>query len=1542
MRRLAALVVLVIGASTARAQSPEQALNKAYDVFLRPLFQKDFASLKNEVLGPLQGIGKILKGAGELGAQTMNRVWREIGQKAKSLFPKGGARAAAPSEELYRLASKYLGGTACAPAAGKRPASLACALAAKYLRGGVLDKAQLAAFVKDAGAVGEELVAQAKELERAAGQAQDLGAAAKGESQSFLQGGMKAFEFIFGLKDRLKKKVQDLVWMKPPPESPTDTRNDEKIKNWFRTQVDEVTGVFNLPVLAWIPKEGLGWLKTTSVDLLAKLATPFIRLIQFLDGKIKKAVAVMIRAAMEGAVNLDAKLTEVMRNLGIPRPPPFLLEMIRKGADLLGRTLGSFGGYVLKLNPRLEAFVTDVVSGVADSGEALNDAMGTMMDTGLAISGDDLAPLDGEAKEKFEAGLRKLGAPSKDPKYRAAVLKLRLEVNKERYAKAFEIKREKVDEALGKVLDALTRAFTAFATPLLNQVSGLITKLAIQPLLNNVGKKIVTWLINLIPEAGGAIGAVWDVIAGVVIPVVLDTVPPLFISLALEFVSDWVKDLRYDLMEQLYKDGGALLAKFQSGPLRKFYEVFKVVKAGIDSLKEGLDKGMAAMLEGPVMKMLVSKLPPGLGELIATAVAAALEEIFKPENIQGGKFQLDLSKVLLTVLRKTKPLLEEFMAKNLVRLGANQDLVSALRGGLGAASGRVLSTLESSKDIGKLLQANVIRSVIADGIRGASKGAAGFLAGKLLGFPETPAELKRCGPEVKEGIESALVSVADLVEKANEAAEVFRKGFVGIVPVAAKFLKRPLKAFLSCGMKDARFEKFVRLLDPALDELVTFFAEEENVKKLLQGGLPVMIGLVVKVASYPIGVLLAEGLGDPELAGAIAAALRKGGDKLMEPNFLANLAKRGLLGTLVDIARIAKEPIILALARRFNDPDFKTTLETSYEELLQGLEPEVLAKQGVMALVQRATLPWARFAFGKAMDLLKDNVPAAKAKLAELADGVVSAFTDPTAKLAVKSAADAVVTGLGEGASAFADAAKTQCQPKIQDFSQRTFQNVFDCLKTALKTGAVAGADAAILSAVGKAADLAEQVSGRAGAALQQGFQGLAGTLKSSFPAGAEAFDAIAAAAGRVGDAALKAATTRFAGDLRDPKKCSKPRAAEMAIPAFLQSVGACVIAAAKGAFETGAIAGVQATIHEMVDLIASQGKAAAGKVGGLIARLPLDDEGDKQALSNIVDAAVGTGLSKFKEAADPACVKAYSALTAAAAKSVVVCLVAAAKGGAVAGGIAGVQQTIRELIRAVTRKGNQATAEVNKLLGQLPLDDQGDKEALRNIVSAAAGTGLATFANAADPACVMKFSALTAAAAKSVVVCLVAAAKGGAVAGGIAGVQQTIRELVDLVARKSEQAAAKATALAAELRLPGAENALAGIVRDAAAGGLEKFREMANPCAARFTGFSRVLATNVMTCLQSAVRGAVLEVFLRALDGGADALKAAYQANLGALKAMLPNEVDALLGAGEAAAVDAFIEKARGCGRNLTESGLQTLTQCLSEAVKGAVSPAP
>src|SRR5439155_6047541 len=99
-----------------------------------------------------------------------------------------------------------------------------------------------------------------------------------------------------------------------------------------------------------------------------------------------------------------------------------------------------------------------------------------------------------------------------------------------------------------------------------------------------------------------------------------------------------------------------------------------------------------------------------------------------------------------------------------------------------------------------------------------------------------------------------------------------------------------------------------------------------------------------------------------------------------------------------------------------------------------------------------------------------------------------------------------------------------------------------------------------------------------------------------------------------------------------------------------------------------------------------------------------------------------------------------------------------------------------------VVRKRKATTDELKSHLDKLPLSDQADKDALASIADAAAGTGLAKFQTAADPACVNAFGEISVAAGKAAVICLVSAAETGVRGGAGRGARRERRKNVELV----------------------------------------------------------------------------------------------------------------------------------------------------------------
>jgi hypothetical protein len=1029
--------------------------------------------------------------------------------------------------------------------------------------------------------------------------------------------GLKVFELLVGLPDKVKSKIKELVWVRDPPQSPTDTRNDRQIVAFFKAQAVELTAFLEGPSFQWIPRDQLRWLVTKAAEILGHASTPFVRFLQFVHGKIKAAVGVMIELAMKGLVSVDEKLRQL-------QVPPFLVQAVKVGADLISRTVGSIGSYVLKLSPQLESVVRGVVDGLADGAGALDEAMTAVRDASLAIAGPSAVG----------APRGKRGADAASARERAA----RIAGAQERYVKAFGLKREKVEAAVSTILGAVSRSFVSFATPLLEQAAALL-KLPMGTALHSL-RKVVSGILALIPEAGGTLSGIFDVVASLAIPVAVDFVPQVVITVAMDFAGELIRDLGGTIMK-MWDDPAkrALMVKSQQA-LARFADLFKTAKGALDALKAGLDKGLGAMLEGPILGLLVKRLPPGLGELMATAVGAALSRIFDPKNLSGGSFKLDIVGALLGVLAEVRPKLTAFLLENLKKLGPAPALLTALVKGLDGAAQALLGQLQVKRDISALLQGNVIRELIAKALEQATPDLARFLAG----------EIGSCRAPFEKGLLFVLGEVAKRVRGSNDAAAVFRKGFVGMVPLVARFVGKPLAALLACGLEGPDYRDFRAALLPAVEQATDILGEEANVQKLLAGGFPAVLGAFVKVVSHPVGALLAKGLGDPALGGAIGAAMRQGADRLMTPAFLSALTKKGLLGVLVEVARIAKGPVLLALARLFNDEAFQETLDKSYDELLEGATAENLAKHGLLWLVQKAAYRWVAFALRKGVDLFGQGVQRGKELFQERLQQIAEALQGPAGAGLPPALAAEVSTGLRsvidaaveEGKEVFVQTARP-CADRITQDLRASLKPAVSCLveaaKGAFRAGAVSGAKESLRRAIA--------AFGAGVAAAKDGLQKLVTQLRGTLPAVAELQAVVDAAVDGGKDAFVAEATPCADGLTDDVKRTIGP-------------VVRCIKDAAKKAFQGGALAGVKEALRRVVAAFAQGVDAAKARVGAFVDRFQAQEPALAE-LRAIAQIAVDSGRDTFVAEAN-ACVDAITPNPTESLPRAVTCLKAAAK----------------------------------------------------------------------------------------------------------------------------------------------------------------------------------------------------------------------------------------------------------------------------------------
>ena len=839
---------------------------------------------------------------------------------------------------------------------------------------------------------------------------------------------LPVLEKLLGLPELIKEKAKALIWMKL--DAPNSKKNDKAIAAFFRKELSGIRqALFSQnKFLAWATPF-VGVLEKFSGDMLERLATPVVRWLQFIRTKLRDGLVWMMKAAMKRVSKAQA--VSAMGKLQIPA---FLVKPLTNGIDLLARTVGAFGSYALKLSPDLEDVVKDIVGALADSSAAMDDAMGAVVSASSALTGGKTSWSE-ETQTWVAAEQAKVRAKQGSPAHRAAMRGIELRAAKREYEASFAVKGEKVKEAVQKIFEALGDTFVSLAAPAIDKIA-LGIRVALQVSLPLM-RKVVTYIADLIPEAGGIIAAVWDIVAAVVlpfIPALFQAATTLITPIVLDVVREEIVAFAGDIskMWDNPKERGVLEGSLQF--LSKFKQYFELANKSLGALRSGLEKGVGAMLEGPIMSMLLSRLPPGLGEVIAQPLGAALSTIFSPDNLQGGRFKLDIKQVLVNVLEALRAPMTTFLTRNLPQASG---LTTAFVGGTDKAWQTAMETLKGNgNDFGKLLSGNVLRNLVGDFIEGSTEGVTEFLAGQI----------RAC--EFRENAGRALGGLAKLVREGDKLLGVFNQGggFAAVVPMFVPLLKEPLVALLTCSIKS---EKFKRRILPAVEEAASFFSEEANVQRLMQTGLRGALGLLLKVVRFPVAGLIADGLGDPALESEIAESLQSASEDVFDDAFKDAFGKDGLRGVLLQVARLARAPIVGWLSRRFPDPKFGETIGKTYDAFLA--TPEKLAEGGLKLLVLELTLPWAQLAFGKAVDAFSGALDKAKDQWARLILGFKAQF--PVVEQLEAIVGAATEAGKGEfvsGAKACADglqASELAANPK------RAMGGVVQCL---LKAGSAA------------------------------------------------------------------------------------------------------------------------------------------------------------------------------------------------------------------------------------------------------------------------------------------------------------------------------------------------------------------------------------------------------------------------------------------------------------------------------------------------------
>jgi ElaB/YqjD/DUF883 family membrane-anchored ribosome-binding protein len=240
-----------------------------------------------------------------------------------------------------------------------------------------------------------------------------------------------------------------------------------------------------------------------------------------------------------------------------------------------------------------------------------------------------------------------------------------------------------------------------------------------------------------------------------------------------------------------------------------------------------------------------------------------------------------------------------------------------------------------------------------------------------------------------------------------------------------------------------------------------------------------------------------------------------------------------------------------------------------------------LAKPGSFDnVVQAAGSEMATRLFDEFIKILRNNAPAAKAKLQELADKLSAVLP------AVKAIAVPVVAGIDAGASAFVDEA-AKCRDRITGINKESAQGVFDCLKTAFTSAAKVAGVEALRSLYDEFINLLRTNAPAAKAKLQS----LADKLVAVFPASKAIADPVLAG--------INAGSSAFADNAAKCRDQITGLNQESA-----QGVFGCLKTAFTSALKTAGVEALRSLFDEFAGLIKSNCGKAASKLSELIGKI--------------------------------------------------------------------------------------------------------------------------------------------------------------------------------------------------------------------------------------------------------------------------------------------------------------------------------------------------
>jgi hypothetical protein len=482
-----------------------------------------------------------------------------------------------------------------------------------------------------------------------------------------------------------------------------------------------------------------------------------------------------------------------------------------------------------------------------------------------------------------------------------------------------------------------------------------------------------------------------------------------------------------------------------------------------------------------------------------------------------------------------------------------------------------------------------------------------------------------------------------------------------------------------------------------------------------------------------------------------------------------------------------------------------------------------LKKAAMNALVEVA-----KSLYDEAMNLLRTNAPAAKAKLQDLVDKLAAAFPP------VRALANPILAGLGAGSAQFVDEG-AKCRDRITGIDRESATGVFECLKSALSGAAVTAGVTAVQALFDEFVNL-----------LRTNVTAAQGKLRSLVDKLAAAFPPVRALAEPV-VAGLNAGSSAFVDAAAGCKGEIKGLNRESATGVFN-----CLKTAFSSAAKTGGTAAAQALFDEFIGLLRTKAPAAQAKLKAVADRVaqafpPI------RAVADPVIAGIGAGSSAFVEDAAK-CKDSITGMNKESAMGVFNCLRIALSASMKTAEITALQAAFDEFINLLRTDASAAQAKLRTLADNLARAFA-PVRALADPVIGGIDAGAASLIDQATT-CREKITGINSETATGVFGCLTRALSTAGTTAGVTAVQALFDEFVGLLRTGVGQARAKLQMLVGYLAgvFPPVRT-LARMVMNRINSTSETLVTAAAKCREKITGLDAETATGVFRCLAGAVR---------------------------------------------------------------------------------------